>query len=95
MKPIRDPERAELNHLIAACSLRNQTVLEIGCGDGTFTRQYARMTGKVLGIDPAMKDLAFGKKKKVVKKASFIQGEGEWLPFPSRRFNIVLLASSL
>jgi ubiquinone/menaquinone biosynthesis C-methylase UbiE len=95
MRPIRDPERAELNHLLSACPLEHQTVLEIGCGDGSFTRQYVRMTGKVLGIDPAMIDLACAKKKNRVKKASFIQGEAEWLPFPSRSFNIVLLASSL
>jgi len=95
MKPIRDPERAELNHLLAACPLEHQTVLEIGCGDGTFTRQYVRMTGKVLGIDPAMIDLVVAKKKNRVKKASFIQGEAECLPLPSRVFDIVLFASSL
>jgi ubiquinone/menaquinone biosynthesis C-methylase UbiE len=95
MKPIRDPERAELNHLLAACPLEHQTVLEIGCGDGTFTRQYARMTDKVLGIDPAMIDLVVAKKKNRLKKASFIQGEAECLPFPSGVFDLVLFASSL
>jgi ubiquinone/menaquinone biosynthesis C-methylase UbiE len=95
MKPIRDPERAELNHLIAACPLANQTVLEIGCGDGTFTRQYVGMIGKVLGIDPAMIDLEVARKKTRSKKAGFIQGEGEFLPFPARVFDIVLFASSL
>jgi ubiquinone/menaquinone biosynthesis C-methylase UbiE len=95
MRPIRDPEKAEFNHLVSACSLKNKTVLEIGCGDGTFTRQYVRLADKVLGIDPAMVDLAIAKKKTRSNKANFIQCEGERLPFLSRTFDIVLFASSL
>ncbi|MFZ2098561.1 MAG: class I SAM-dependent methyltransferase [Anaerolineales bacterium] len=95
MKPTRDPERAELNHLVAACPLHNLVVLEIGCGDGTFTRQYGRMAHSVMGIDPAMSDLVTAKKKAKSMKSNFIQGEGEGLPFPSQFFNIALFASSL
>ena len=95
MRPIRDPEKAEFNHLVSACPLKNKTVLEIGCGDGTFTRQYVRMADKVLGIDPVMEDLVIAKKKTRSKKANYIQCEGERLPFPSKAFDIVLFASSL
>ena len=95
MKPIRDPEQAELNNLIAACPLEHRTVLEIGCGDGTFTRQYVRMTGKVVGIDPSSIDLIDAKKKTRSSRVSFVQGEAEGLPFPSESFDIVLFASSL
>jgi ubiquinone/menaquinone biosynthesis C-methylase UbiE len=95
MKPARDPERAELNHLLEAYALQNQTILEIGCGDGAFTRQYAKITGGVVGIDPAMSDLRTARKKAKSMNAWFIQGEGEGLPFPSQIFNVALFASSL
>jgi ubiquinone/menaquinone biosynthesis C-methylase UbiE len=95
MKPIRDPERAELNHLLATCPLKNRTVLEIGCGDGTFTRQYAGMANKVVGIDPAVPDLMTARKKLKSKRVGFAQSEGEGMPFPPQSFDIALFASSL
>ena len=52
MKAIRDPERAECSHLIKVCELTGKNVLEIGCGEGKFTRQYAMMPRRLLGIDP-------------------------------------------
>ena len=94
MKPIRDPERAELNHLVAACPLTGKQVLEIGCGDGALTFQYARMTQGVVGIDPERSDLLVAKRKARFS-TSFIQCEGEGLPLPSQVFNIVIFASSL
>jgi ubiquinone/menaquinone biosynthesis C-methylase UbiE len=91
MKPIKDPERAELNQLVAACPLTGK---QIGCGDGALTFQYARMAQGVVGIDPERSDLLVAKRKARFS-TSFIQCEGEGLPLPSQVFNIVIFASSL
>lgn len=95
MKPLRDPEGAELAHLSAVCDLKSRRVLEIGCGDGAFTRQYARMTRFVVGIDPEDSQLGIANLKNRSKKTHFLQAKGEQLPFPAQRFDIIIFASSL
>jgi ubiquinone/menaquinone biosynthesis C-methylase UbiE len=97
MKTLRDPEGAEISHLIAACELAGKKVLEIGCGEGKLTRQYTGMPRILVGIDPNITDLRTAKNE--IGGASFhlhiIQAIGEKLPFPSNTFDIVILASSL
>jgi ubiquinone/menaquinone biosynthesis C-methylase UbiE len=98
MKALRDPEGAELSHLIKSCELIGKDVLEIGCGDGKFIRQYATMPKWLVGIDPDLTDLSTAKNN--TRSASpnsphFIQAVGEKLPFPSHSFDIVIFASSL
>jgi ubiquinone/menaquinone biosynthesis C-methylase UbiE len=95
MKPLRDPEGAELHHLIKACQPAGKDILEIGCGDGTFTVQYAGMVRKVIGIDPEFFDLNEASHKPRLSDSFFIQANGEQLPFPSQAFDIVIFASSL
>jgi ubiquinone/menaquinone biosynthesis C-methylase UbiE len=95
MKAIRDPERAELSHLLKACDIRGEKVLEIGCGNGKFTRQYANEPTMVVGIDPDRTDLLEALKNRGSSNCYFIQTMGEKLPFSSRTYDIVIFASSL
>ena len=95
MKALRDPEGAELSHLVKSCELTGKDILEIGCGDGKFTRQYAGMPGRLVGIDPEISDLYNAKENKGISNSFFIQSIGERLPFPSQAFDIVIFASSL
>src|SRR4030042_2027104 len=97
MKALRDPEGAELNHLIKACELAGKRVLEIGCGDGKFIRQYASMPRRLVGIDPGLADLNTAKNNKSTfpNPPHFIQAVGEGIPFPAQSFDIVIFASSL
>jgi ubiquinone/menaquinone biosynthesis C-methylase UbiE len=98
MKPVRDPERAELKHLIETCPLSGKVVLEIGCGDGTFSRQYANETGWVVGIDPLSSEVELAMNKVRIansRKMSFLLAEGESLPFHAYSFDVVIFASSL
>ena len=97
MKPIRDPEGAEISHLIAACDLKDKTVLEIGCGDGYFTRQFSHLTGKTIGIDPMISDLnvAMQDEALVAPRVGLLQAEGERLPFESKSIDVALFACSL
>ena len=95
MRPLRDPERAELNHLVNACPLTGKTILEVGCGDGIFTFQYAGMAEKVVGIDPEIADLRLALSDKRKDNSQFLQSVGERLPFPSEAFDLVIFGSSL
>ncbi len=98
MKPIRDPEREALKHLVTACELSGKRVLEIGCGDGEFTRQFAQRPKKVIGIDPVFSEVSIAvEKTHHGKKTSsyFLAGKGEYLPFGLGTFDIVLFSLSL
>jgi ubiquinone/menaquinone biosynthesis C-methylase UbiE len=95
MKTLRDPEGAEISHLLQACPLTGKEILEIGCGDGKFIRQYMNLPNRLVGIDPALPDLITAKVNQAGTKISFLQSIGEKLPFPPGVFNIVIFASSL
>ena len=97
MKALRDPERVELNHLITACQLAGKNILEIGCGDGDLTWQYAGLPWQVVGIDPAAADILQASKDAPtsLSSCSFVRAKGEDLPFSPGSFDVVLFASSL
>jgi ubiquinone/menaquinone biosynthesis C-methylase UbiE len=97
MKALRDPERAELNHLIAACQLPGKQFLEIGCGNGVFTWQYAGLPWQVVGIDPEASEILQAKNDRPasLSNVSLVRAAGEALPFPSEFFDEALFASSL
>ena len=97
MRYIHDPEGIEVSHLISACQPGGKNMLEIGCGHGSLTFQYAGLPRWAIGIDPDQSELilAKGDKRNTDKNISFIQAMGEHLPYPSQCFDIVLFASSL
>jgi ubiquinone/menaquinone biosynthesis C-methylase UbiE len=97
MKALRDPEGAELSHLMSACEISGKIVLEIGCGEGKLTRQYIGIPGKLIGIDPKITDLRTAKSEisRESLQSHVIQAIGEKLPFPPHSFDIVIFASSL
>jgi len=96
MKALNDPEGAELSHLVAACSLPGRHILEIGCGNGKLTWQYAGLPRQVVGIDPDASVLrqATVNRQASSSNVSFLRAVGEALPFPPRVFDVVLFASS-
>ena len=95
MKAMRDPEGAELHHLMNACELSGKTVLEIGCGEGKLTRQYAELPSRLFGLDPERSDLLVASGNKGGTNTFFLQSIGEKLPFPGSVFDVVIFASSL
>ncbi len=54
-----DPENIELTTLLKFTgSLSGKRVLEVGCGDGRLTWQYASLAREVVGIDPDQEQIA-------------------------------------
>lgn len=53
MAIIEDPEGNEAAAVASSgVSFASRRVLEIGCGDGRLTKQFARLAASVLAIDP-------------------------------------------
>jgi ubiquinone/menaquinone biosynthesis C-methylase UbiE len=95
MRASRDPEGAELDQIVNACPLEGKKVLEIGCGHGQLTFQYAQTAQRTIGIDPALSELKDAFHSNQTTIAYFIQAKAEQLPFQSMAFDVVILASSL
>jgi ubiquinone/menaquinone biosynthesis C-methylase UbiE len=97
MKPQRDPEQAELHHLVNACPMEGKDLLEIGCGDGKLIRQYAGLPRHIVGIDPSADDLRAAKQVKRTQSEDIwvLQAKGEHLPFKAQCFDIAIFASSI
>jgi 2-polyprenyl-6-hydroxyphenyl methylase / 3-demethylubiquinone-9 3-methyltransferase len=97
VKAIRDPERAEISHLLAASPFGGRRVLEIGCGTGYLTERYAHLARSVAGIDPDTNSLrqAGDNLPDAIKNVSYLQASAINIPFPLQTFDIVLFASSL
>jgi ubiquinone/menaquinone biosynthesis C-methylase UbiE len=95
MRACRDPEGAELDQIVNACPLEGKKVLEIGCGHGQLTYQYAQTAQKTCAIDPDLSELKDAFQSNQSTNAYFIQAKAEQLPFPSLLFDVVILASSL
>lgn len=93
-----DPEGVEIGKVKRHVSFDGKEVLEIGCGEGRLTCQYAALTKHVIAVDPNRSAIADAKKKtpKVIEdKVTFRVMRGEKLSFPSRSFDVVFFGWSL
>jgi ubiquinone/menaquinone biosynthesis C-methylase UbiE len=89
-------ERELRERMLSFAALQNgEAVLDVGCGTGTLAIAASRQigaTGSVTAIDasPAMIARANRKAAKAGARAAFQVAVAENLPFPDRRFDVVL-----
>jgi SAM-dependent methyltransferase len=83
-----EPFKAEL--LRREC--RGKSVLDVGCGTGTYVDFLARLNFEVVGVDPTP---AFIEEAERRRAGTFVEGSAERLPFPDKSFDTVLLLSVL
>jgi ubiquinone/menaquinone biosynthesis C-methylase UbiE len=98
MDVVRDPEGLELANLRQHAYLSGATVLEIGCGDGRLTWQYAEFAGSVVGVDPDLESLRAanqGRSQPPNSSLSLVHAMAEHLPFTNETFDLAILAWSL
>jgi len=77
-------------------SLRpGDTVLDVGCGSGYFTRRFAeKMQGEnVTGLDADYAMLAFARNRD--SRQRYVEGDAQALPFPNRSFDDVVSVAAL
>jgi ubiquinone/menaquinone biosynthesis C-methylase UbiE len=94
----RDPERNESKYLHKFADFTDKRVLEIGCGEGRMTWQYAKATHTTIGIDPDMDALRIASADRpydLAGKVHFSCSDSEYLPFSKETFDIAVLAWSL
>lgn len=78
--------------------LKNKNVIDIGCGDGTFSVEIFKRMGaaKVTGIEPSDAwKLAESKHRDYLGKVSIINGSIYNLPFPDDSFDFAVLRGVL
>lgn len=79
-------------------SLRRKHVLEIGCGDGRLTLQYAPLAASVLAIDPDSASIAEARWQQArlgVRHVDFGVGAIEQLTDRGAPFDVALFSWSL
>jgi SAM-dependent methyltransferase len=76
-----DPDRSDLDAYVAlAEGLGARTVLDIGCGTGTFACLLARRGIAVAGADPAAASLEVARAKPGADRVQWIHGDATMLP---------------
>lgn len=94
----RDPERNERKALNRLMDFKGKHVLEIGCGEGRLTWQYAAACARVTGVDLDLTALRIARADapaSVDRKVQFSAADSGWLPFPREKFDLAVLAWSL
>jgi len=72
-----------------------ETLLDVGCGTGYFTRLFAARAGaRVVGLDPDLASLRFAHER-VEANETYAAGRAERLPFRDRSFDRTIAVTSL
>ena len=98
MTLFKDPEGNEKKHLHRSVNFNSKRVLEIGCGEGRLTWQYASASSLTIGLDSdknALRVASIDRPTKLDNKVHFSTAQAEYLPFRKETFDIAVLAWSL
>lgn len=94
----KDSERNETKYLHRFADFAGKRVLEIGCGEGRLTWQYANETRSTVGIDldaDGLRVATIDRPSDLENKVYFSRAMSEQLPFSKETFDIAILAWSL
>lgn len=75
-------------------ALRQQEILEVGCGGGLLCYELARRGAVVVGLDPSAEALEdagrYMRRNRLGQQASFNQGCAEALPYADGSFSVII-----
>ena len=94
----KDPEGTERKALNRFAEFAGKSILEIGCGEGRLTWQYAVPGSSVVGIDPDLDSLRIARLDCPLglhDSVRFTSASALNLPFPHEKFDIAILSWSL
>jgi SAM-dependent methyltransferase len=74
--------------------LPDETLIDVGCGTGYFTRRFARDGLTVIGVDLAPEMLDFASTHAAVGER-YLLGDARHLPFPDRCFDLCISVAAL
>ena len=93
----RDPARSESKYLHSFADFTGRRVLEVGCGEGRLTWQYAGAARLTIGIDPDLDALRVAKLDRpsdLEQTVLLACAASEYLPFSKESFDLAVLAWS-
>lgn len=93
-----DPDGAELAAIERLASLEGRRVLELGCGDGRLTFEYAASTAFVLAVDQDEEQIAAALRARpagLAERVSFEPVGAADVDAPRHSFDVALFSSSL
>ena len=71
------------------------TVLDLGCGPGTYVRFLSDANGSVVGLDYSIPSLLKALSKDKKKKGLYVGGDAYHLPFQDNSFDLILSIGTL
>lgn len=76
---------------------KGQSILDIGCGDGKFTRSLTDLFATVTGVDVKEKSISKAKAAAAAEgsRAEFMVADGKALPFDDASMDAVVISNSL
>ena len=79
--------------VLGMTEMKGRKLLDLGCGDGYFTRHYYDTQGptSIVGIDPSANAIKSAIAKKGERAIEFSVGDGHSLPFADKSFDLVLV----
>jgi ubiquinone/menaquinone biosynthesis C-methylase UbiE len=89
----QDRDCVTISKILQFADLRDQEVLEIGCGDGRITSQLVGKAKRLVAIDPDAANIA--EVKENMEGVGLRIGSGECLEFPNESFDVILFTLSL
>lgn len=93
----KDRERNETKHLHKFADFTEKRVLEIGCGEGRLTWQYAKETRVTFATDldaDALRVATIDRPADLESRVYFSLAKSEQLPFSKETFDLAILAWS-
>ena len=83
--------------VLGMTEMKGRKLLDLGCGDGYFTRHYYDTQGpaSMVAIDPSANAIKSAIAKRADREIEFSVGDGHSLPFEDKRFDLVLIQAVL
>lgn len=83
--------------VLAMAEFRGKRVLDLGCGDGTYTHELAELgqVASIHGIDPAEQAVKVAKGKTDGRAVGFAVSSAYALPYPDDSFDVAVLRGVL
>jgi 2-polyprenyl-6-hydroxyphenyl methylase / 3-demethylubiquinone-9 3-methyltransferase len=77
--------------------LQEIKVLDVGCGGGLLSEEFARLGCQVTGIDPSERSLGTARRHALLSnlQISYQRGTGEQIPFANASFDVVVCCDVL